>query len=77
MRLQPVPPTRGATVRTDGRKKAALAWTVINHQGGRKHGDVKHKNTTASLLTAGCSVASSGLVVVFDDRSRDMTETNR
>ncbi len=38
-------PTAGATVRTDGRKKAALAWTVIRHSAGRKHGHTKKHQT--------------------------------
>lgn len=40
---QPVQPTTGASVRTDGREKAALAWTVTRQQPGRTHRDTDTK----------------------------------
>lgn len=52
--LQRMQPPTGATVRTDGRKKAALARTVTGHR--RR---TRKTNTPASLLiTAGCAVKS-------------------
>lgn len=79
MRLQPVQPTIGATVRTDGRKKAVLAWTVTNHRAGRKHGrrETLKKKTRPRVVINSCVFSCFiETLVVFDDKSRDTTETN-
>lgn len=72
-------PVSGATVRTDGRKKAVLAWTVSDHQAGRK--PIEKTQIHASETPSHCylvqgvhSAVSQRLLWFFDDTSSSHNE---